>query len=366
MFDVAENSRMFRTPFGEESFEFVPPDGTPRVTPIAARQEIALATLPDLYCINCVATFGLGVQRFDLQKACARHPFLEMDSRRFSAALLRVTVPAATILIFESGNGVCTGPTTPNDALLAVRSAVQWMRIGGSDVVLRHFKVENMVVSANLGRYVDLEELALASGAKAHYEPLVFPGLVFRVSPGRKDIHNNDNAREQDRRAPGPPKTRIVINVFHTGKAIVTGGKHVNEILQVYRWFYAHVVGSMYRRHGATTSAQYCMEKQLLSRTEPLQRYIDSIAATVADEDDAACETRVRLPAIELLAPSPEPDSAEARQPKRRKRGKGASESDAAGPHAYAPTPPLRECRLDFDYEPRLRWHRARARERGA
>ena len=336
MFDLFDASVVFSSAFGNNAFYFMPPDGTPCVSATTARQEIAMGSLPDLRCINCVATFGLGVQRFDLQEACARHPFLEMDSRRFSAALLRVTVPSATILIFESGNGVCTGPTTPEDALLAVRSAVQWMRVGGSDVVLRHFKVENMVVNANLGRYVDLEELAFASGAKAHYEPLVFPGLVFRVSPGRKDIHHHDhgNRSDQDEKESEPNKTRIVVNVFHTGKAIVTGGKHVNEVLQVYRWFYTHVLGSLYCRHGATTSAQYCMEKRLLSSTEPLQRYIDGILAAVEESDDNGTE-RIRLPAIKLG--------------QKRKRGREVAE--------YQPAAPVRACPLDFDYAARVRWH---------
>jgi len=64
-------------------------------------------------------------------------------------------------------------------------------------------KIQNIVASANLGRVLNLNAIAIGLGLEnVEYEPEQFPGLVYRMAI---------------------PK--VVILLFGSGKLVITGGK---------------------------------------------------------------------------------------------------------------------------------------------
>lgn len=249
--------------------------------------------LPLLSCVNCVTTFSLGIDYLDLLLLCQRLPHTELDHRRFSAAMMRTESPASTILLFESGNGVCTGPTTPVESLLVVHQTVNIMQLRGFGVRVCNFQTQNIVSKVDFGADIDLEKMADHVGICAHYEPHMFPGLVFRPRPMTASTkrHKYPKTANADticrgsgelrgvRAAPGDKEgdTSIVVNVFHTGKAILTGGRCAEEILQVYGWFYDTVNIRSFFAAGQTNSAQYMLSCRSQTATTDIQRFIDDV-----------------------------------------------------------------------------------------
>ena len=64
-------------------------------------------------------------------------------------------------------------------------------------------KIQNIVASANLGRVLNLNAIAIGLGLEnVEYEPEQFPGLVYRMS-----------------------SPKVVMLLFGSGKLVVTGGK---------------------------------------------------------------------------------------------------------------------------------------------
>lgn len=221
--------------------------------------------------------------------------------------------PGATILLFESGNGVCTGPCTPAESMTICNLVVCSLRDVGFDVTLRNFAVQNIVCSADFMSNVALEDLAKWGGMRAHYEPQVFPGLVYRIHPattkrkrcasivntnsndvpdtaltslGSDDLNCSDFARPSRCSSVNKSieilRTKIVINVFHSGKVIVTGGRSATEIIQVFRWFRTHVFDACFMQVGSTNSAQYNLEVRLKNDPDPLERFLDEAGSPTA------------------------------------------------------------------------------------
>ena len=115
--------------------------------------------------------------------------------------------PKTAILIFSTGKMVCTGTKSSEQAINAVKLAVQRLRRGGIDIKNEPVTVvQNMVASVSLGGKVDLEEAARQL-TKAMYEPEQFPGLIHRMSD---------------------PKT--VILIFASGKLVCTGAKTEEDV----------------------------------------------------------------------------------------------------------------------------------------
>jgi len=110
--------------------------------------------------------------------------------------------PKTAALIFGSGKLVCTGAKSIEDSKKAIHIAVDKMR--ALDTEIPHefdIKVQNIVASANLGKTLNLESVALDL-ENTEYEPEQFPGLVYRLDD---------------------PK--VVLLLFGSGKVVCTGAK---------------------------------------------------------------------------------------------------------------------------------------------
>lgn len=92
--------------------------------------------------------------------------------------VFKLSRPSATILLFETGKGICTGAKNMDEAKTAVGKLVGELRAKGLKVEEPEINVQNVVVSAELGFEVDVA--GIAARHKCMYEPERFPGAVFK------------------------------------------------------------------------------------------------------------------------------------------------------------------------------------------
>jgi transcription initiation factor TFIID TATA-box-binding protein len=115
-------------------------------------------------------------------------------------------------------------------------------------------RIENVVASTTLGTELDLPSIALRLDG-AEYEPDRFPGLIYRLKQ---------------------PKTAILL--FHSGKAVCTGGKSWKEVDETIR-----TVSALIRRGGQKILANPKIEIQNIVATADLGKEINlnSVAVTL-------------------------------------------------------------------------------------
>jgi transcription initiation factor TFIID TATA-box-binding protein len=155
---------------------------------------------------NVVASSSVN-QKLDLNQITRSFADVEYHPHTFPGLVFRMKSPKTAILIFSTGKMVCTGTKSSEQAVNAVKLAVQKLRKGGIDIKNEPVTVvQNMVASVSLGGKVDLEEAARLL-TKAMYEPEQFPGLIHRMSD---------------------PKT--VILIFASGKLVCTGAKTEEDV----------------------------------------------------------------------------------------------------------------------------------------
>ena len=133
-------------------------------------------TLEDVAVENVVLSvvFPHGL---DLDSVVSALPSSKHQPRKFPSLVYRFARPAATLLIFSSGKAICTGAKSEEEATLAVRKFVSMLR-QKIHVEEPRLSVDNIVVSAYLGRRVNVEKLA--SAMKLSYESERFPGASFK------------------------------------------------------------------------------------------------------------------------------------------------------------------------------------------
>ena len=115
--------------------------------------------------------------------------------------------PKTATLIFSTGKMVCTGAKSDKLARSAIRKVVKELKNNGIIILgTPNIKIVNIVASANLHGYVDLEAAADVL-ENVMYEPEQFPGAIYRM---------------------GDPK--VVILIFASGKLVCTGGKSAEMV----------------------------------------------------------------------------------------------------------------------------------------
>lgn len=160
--------------------------------------------------VNVVCTFNVGTNG-DLKKLAAttagasgnvRQRQQSIDKSKFRHLVLRL--PEATLLVYASGNVVCTGAKTLEGANEAARRVLCILRRSGADTKTAavDVSVQNLVASWAAGFDVDLARLAGLDRTRALWEPELFCGLKFRLCDG------------------------VVALVFSSGKVVFTGAKH--------------------------------------------------------------------------------------------------------------------------------------------
>ncbi|MFC6764593.1 TATA-box-binding protein [Natrinema soli] len=159
---------------------------------------------------NVVASSSIG-QELDLKSVAMDLEGADYDPEQFPGLIYRSPDFRSTALIFRSGKIVCTGAKSlenVHESMEIVFDTFRDLKIEvpeGPEVI-----VQNIVSSADLGRNLNLNAIAIGFGLEdIEYEPEQFPGLVYRLD-------------EPD----------VVALLFGSGKLVVTGGKDTDDAEQ--------------------------------------------------------------------------------------------------------------------------------------
>lgn len=156
---------------------------------------------------NVVATAGIS-QKINIKKIIKKFSDVKYNPKQFPGAILKLKSPKATILLFSTGNIVCTGTKSEEKAKEALVFFIGKLEEFGIDLIhgMSKVKIENIVSSCNLKSKIHLEQAARTL-PRSMYEPEQFPGIIYRMHY---------------------PKT--VILLFASGKLVCTGAKSTNDI----------------------------------------------------------------------------------------------------------------------------------------
>ncbi|TYL36180.1 TATA-box-binding protein [Natronococcus pandeyae] len=156
---------------------------------------------------NVVASSGIG-QELELESLAMDLEGADYDPEQFPGLVYRTTDPKSAALIFRSGKIVCTGAKSVDNVHESLEIVFQMLRdlniaVDEDPEVI----VQNIVSSADLGRNLNLNAIAIGLGLEnIEYEPEQFPGLVYRLD-----------------------EPEVVALLFGSGKLVVTGGKEVDD-----------------------------------------------------------------------------------------------------------------------------------------
>lgn len=153
-------------------------------------------------------------QTFDLNAIANAFPQnIKYRPGRFPGLVFKMKEPKTAMLIFGTGKMVCTGTKSEDEARRAVLTIVEKLRGGGIAVSKKpEIQITNMVASASLGDFIDLEQLYESermTGRGVIFEPEQFPALIYRMlSP------------------------EVVFLIFSTGKIVCAGAKSKKDIYE--------------------------------------------------------------------------------------------------------------------------------------
>jgi len=150
---------------------------------------------------NVVASATLK-QTISLDSIVRNFPGAEYRPEQFPGLVYRLKKPKTATLVFGSGKMVCTGAKSERQAKEAVSKVTEDLKRGGIIIVGKpEIQIQNIVASAGLGGYIDLEKTTY-SLKRTMYEPEQFPGLIYRMDD---------------------PK--VVMLLFASGKLVCTGAR---------------------------------------------------------------------------------------------------------------------------------------------
>lgn len=161
---------------------------------------------PAINVENVVASAAIG-QELDLEKLNDDLAGSQYDADNFPGLVYRMQKPKSAALVFRSGNVVCTGAKGVDKVEAAIEQVFSELDSLGISVDTPDPTIQNIVSGADLDNQLNLNAAAIGLGLEqVEYEPEQFPGLVYR-----------------------PPETNVVILLFGSGKAVITGAKTINS-----------------------------------------------------------------------------------------------------------------------------------------
>jgi len=129
---------------------------------------------------NIVATTSLG-KPISLTKLARTQPNTEYNPDTFPGLILRVKKPKSAVLVFSSGNLVCTGTKSIEQVKEVTQQVIkQLKKIGVAISIKPKIDVQNIVASGSINLDLNLNLLALEL-ENTEYEPEQFPGLVYKL-----------------------------------------------------------------------------------------------------------------------------------------------------------------------------------------
>ncbi len=129
---------------------------------------------------NIVATTSLG-KPISLTKLAKTLVNTTYNPDQFPGVILRVKEPKSAVLVFSSGNLVCTGTKSIQQVKEVIDSVIrQLRRINVRITDKPKINVQNIVASGSIDLMLNLNLLALEL-ENTEYEPEQFPGLVYKL-----------------------------------------------------------------------------------------------------------------------------------------------------------------------------------------
>ncbi len=155
---------------------------------------------------NIVATTSLG-KPVSLTKLARTQSNTEYNPEQFPGLVLRIKEPKSAVLVFSSGNLVCTGTKSVAQVRQVIDAVIkQIAKIGVKITDRPKVTVQNIVASGSIDLNLNLNLLALQL-ENTEYEPEQFPGLVYKLVD--------------------PPATFLL---FSNGKLVCTGTKDKEQL----------------------------------------------------------------------------------------------------------------------------------------
>ena len=129
---------------------------------------------------NIVATTSLG-KPVPLTKLARTQPNTEYNPETFPGLVLRVKEPKSAVLVFSSGNLVCTGTKSVAQVRQVIQAVIKQLRKINVNITAKpQITVQNIVASGTINLKLNLNFLALEM-KNTEYEPEQFPGLVYKL-----------------------------------------------------------------------------------------------------------------------------------------------------------------------------------------
>lgn len=129
---------------------------------------------------NIVATASLG-KPVPLTKLARTQPNTEYNPETFPGLVLRVKEPKSAVLVFSSGNLVCTGTKSTTQVRQVIDAVIKQLRKINVNITTQpKITVQNIVASGTINLKLGLNFLALEM-ENTEYEPEQFPGLVYKL-----------------------------------------------------------------------------------------------------------------------------------------------------------------------------------------
>jgi len=155
---------------------------------------------------NIVATTSLG-KEVPLTKLAKTIPNTEYNPEQFPGLVLRIKQPKSAVLVFSSGNLVCTGTKSIAQVKEVIEQVIKILRKINVRVTEKpKITVQNIVASGHINLSLNLNKLSLEL-ENTEYEPEQFPGLVYKLVD--------------------PPATFLL---FSNGKLVCTGTKNNKQL----------------------------------------------------------------------------------------------------------------------------------------
>ena len=155
---------------------------------------------------NIVATTSLG-KDIPLTKLAKTIPSTEYNPEQFPGLVLRVKQPKSAVLVFSSGNLVCTGTKSIAQVKQVIAQVIKILKKINVKITTKpKVTVQNIVASGSINMMLNLNFLSLKL-ENTEYEPEQFPGLVYKLE--------------------NPPATFLL---FSNGKLVCTGTKNNQQL----------------------------------------------------------------------------------------------------------------------------------------
>ena len=129
---------------------------------------------------NIVATASLG-KPIPLTKLARTNPNTEYNPKTFPGLVLRIKEPKSAVLVFSSGNLVCTGTKSTTQVKQVIREVIKQLKKINIKITTKpSITVQNIVASGTIDLKLNLNFLSLEM-QNTEYEPEQFPGLVYKL-----------------------------------------------------------------------------------------------------------------------------------------------------------------------------------------